>query len=385
MKIILLFLVLLNVLFYGWSNWVVKQPQELAVVTPEPEAEPLVLFEEAFPERAKAQREALEKIARDERLAQQAAAREAARVEQQARLDAALEAAQDTESAATVEGGQAGTGPVAVPAGGEDAADADTDSSALSPDAVATPQVDIVETPASLAAASTGADLSARQLPSPVQSDGSTLEVPSALLAATPPAEPSPTPAQAIDALDELAAAAGAASQSAALAMTRDGPSNARCVALGPFINLRDAAQATAALRESGLDTAQRLEESLIWVGHWVYLAPAATRAEAIGVVETLREDGVSDIYIETSGEMRHAISLGLFSDAAGAETRAGKIRKLGVRPQIRDRFRDGTVYWIDFELAPGQDVDPERFEGGSAGRKIRLEERDCGEGAATG
>ncbi|MEO1573722.1 MAG: hypothetical protein AAFU65_02050, partial [Pseudomonadota bacterium] len=51
MKAILLFLVLLNALFFGWAQWVAKPPGTGDVATPEPAAETMVLLAEKYPDR----------------------------------------------------------------------------------------------------------------------------------------------------------------------------------------------------------------------------------------------------------------------------------------------------------------------------------------------
>ncbi|NND58927.1 MAG: SPOR domain-containing protein [Gammaproteobacteria bacterium] len=145
------------------------------------------------------------------------------------------------------------------------------------------------------------------------------------------------------------------------------------CMSLGPFVNLREATEATARLNDQGLQPSQRLSESQVWFGHWVHLPSLPSRDAAIAIVEDLRAKGITDIYIEPSGPFRNSISLGVFSDAAHAETRAGQIRRMGVSPQIRDRYRDSSVYWVDFDLPPGMSLDPTDYQA-TPSRVLRLE-----------
>ena len=135
-----------------------------------------------------------------------------------------------------------------------------------------------------------------------------------------------------------------------------------RCVSVGPFLNLEQASEAESLMSNSGLTTKQRGEESEVWVGHWVFLPAYPSRSAAVAAVEKLREEGVKDIYIEPSGALKNTVSLGLFTDMARAEIRAGRVRRLGVRPQIQDRKRDGLVYWVDTQLEAGFEVDISAF-----------------------
>ncbi|MDH3590013.1 MAG: hypothetical protein OEQ74_11475 [Gammaproteobacteria bacterium] len=156
-------------------------------------------------------------------------------------------------------------------------------------------------------------------------------------------------------------------------------PAELRCVSLGPFLNLREATEATAMLIETGLEPSQRLSESQVWFGHWVHLPPLPSRDAAVAIVDDLRSKGVNDIYIEPSGALRNAISLGVFSEREHAETLAGRIRKLGISPQIRDRYRDSSVYWVDFAMPEGQVIDPSEYRA-SPNRVLRIEGRNCPE-----
>jgi hypothetical protein len=126
------------------------------------------------------------------------------------------------------------------------------------------------------------------------------------------------------------------------------GPAPTRCTSLGPFLDLAETAEAAARLRERGYTPSQRVADSPVWVGNWVYLGPFATRAAANAAAESLRAQGVTDLYVEPAGEQQNTVSLGLFSDRDGAEKLASAVRKLGVTPQVGDRFRMASVYWVD-------------------------------------
>jgi hypothetical protein len=154
------------------------------------------------------------------------------------------------------------------------------------------------------------------------------------------------------------------------------------CVSLGPYLDLAETAEAAARLRERGHMPSQRLADSPLWVGNWVYLAPFNTRAEATAAVEKLRVNGVDDLYIEPSGEDENAVSLGLYSDRERAEALAAEIRKLGYTPQISDKYRVASVYWVDVVLPPDVSLDPAKYQVRS-GRVVRAQEHQCPEGTA--
>ncbi|MEM9383772.1 MAG: hypothetical protein AAGA68_01825 [Pseudomonadota bacterium] len=137
----------------------------------------------------------------------------------------------------------------------------------------------------------------------------------------------------------------------------------AQCASVGPFLDLAGAAEFAAAVRARGLEPGQRRLASDVWVGYSVMLPPLPSREAARATASALREAGVEDLYIEPGGDLRNAISLGLFSQRDGADRHAKAIRDLGFEPEIRDRTRTADVYFVDFEVPAGKRVDLSRFE----------------------
>jgi len=149
-----------------------------------------------------------------------------------------------------------------------------------------------------------------------------------------------------------------------------------RCISIGPFRELSQAASAAANLRTAGYDPSQRVAEGNIWVGYWVHLPGLPSRDNAEGILSNLRENGISDSYIVPGGEEDHIISLGVFSEISRAGRRREAVRSLGYEPTVVDRNRRGTVYWVDVTLAAEQALDLEALQ--TPGRIIRLEARGC-------
>lgn len=153
-------------------------------------------------------------------------------------------------------------------------------------------------------------------------------------------------------------------------------PSAARCISIGPFRELSQAAAAAGNLRTAGYDPAQRVAEGDIWVGYWVHLPGLPSRETADEILSNLRENGISDSYIVPGGEEDHIISLGVFSEISRAGRRREAVRELGYEPTVVDRNRRGTVYWVDVTLAAEQELDLDALQ--TPGRIIRLEARGC-------
>jgi hypothetical protein len=149
-----------------------------------------------------------------------------------------------------------------------------------------------------------------------------------------------------------------------------------RCTSVGPFRELSQAATAAAALRTAGYQPLQRVAEGDIWVGYWVYIPAIPTEAEANTILARMRAEGITDSYVIPNSDSGNLVSLGVFSEISGVGRRRDQVRALGFEPQVVDRTRRATVYWIDVTLAEGQTLDFDALQ--PPGRIIRLEQRDC-------
>lgn len=150
-----------------------------------------------------------------------------------------------------------------------------------------------------------------------------------------------------------------------------------RCVSVGPFRELSQAATAASRLRADGFVPSQRVAEGDIWVGYWVYIGGIPTQAEANDILASLREQDITDAYVIPDTDSGNLVSLGVFSEVRRAGRRREQVRALGYDVTVTDRTRRGTVYWVDIQLADGQSVDFDQLQ--PPGRIIRLEQRPCG------
>jgi SPOR domain len=150
------------------------------------------------------------------------------------------------------------------------------------------------------------------------------------------------------------------------------------CTSVGPFANLSEASQAQAALSAAGFSPRQRLEEGELWVGYWVSVQNLPNRDAAEEALQRLAEAGITDIYLMPGSDPANVLSLGVFTDFQRAQRRVEEARGLGLQPQIDDRKRAGSVYWIDADLTEAdQAIDTGIFQ--TDPRKImRLELRAC-------
>ena len=177
------------------------------------------------------------------------------------------------------------------------------------------------------------------------------------------------------------APAAVSADPASALTALADAPSSGdnadrSCMSVGPFRELSQAASAAATLRAAGHQPLQRVSEGDVWIGYWVYIPRIATEPEANEILAKVRAEGIVDSYVIPNSDSGNLVSLGVFSEISGVSRRRDQVRALGYEPQVVDRTRRATVYWIDVTLGPEQTLDFDALQ--PPGRIIRLEQRPC-------
>jgi len=182
---------------------------------------------------------------------------------------------------------------------------------------------------------------------------------------------PAPLPAASTDPLPQLAlttesvprpiapAAGGAApSPTAALTqpVTTTPASNPdRCVSIGPFNDLAQAARGAALLRDRGFDPKQRAEQGDQWEGYWVSVGGLRTPADETKLMKALDRAGIHDARVMPDEPGGSRVSLGLFSERDRAEKRAQAVKKLGFAADVTERTQPGTVYWVDMDVAANE------------------------------
>lgn len=150
------------------------------------------------------------------------------------------------------------------------------------------------------------------------------------------------------------------------------------CTSVGPFADLGQASQAQATLRSMGFQPRQRVEQGELWAGYWVSVRDFPSRDAAEAALKRINDNGITDVYLMPGSDPANVLSLGVFSDYQRAQRRAEEVRSIGLSPQISDRKRAGSVFWIDVDLKePGQTIDTSLFQVGQS-RILRLELRAC-------
>lgn len=158
------------------------------------------------------------------------------------------------------------------------------------------------------------------------------------------------------------------------------------CVQLGPFSNEDRASVAAVRLQDIGYRPTVRQAGGQILSGFWVYLPPYANRRDAERAVEDLKAKGIDDLFVVTGSGQLNAVSLGLFSRGELADRRAANVGKFGYTPRIAERFRDASVFWVEYRETPDNVLTPEDI--GVFANALELPEKidiPCGGSGDTG
>jgi hypothetical protein len=151
-----------------------------------------------------------------------------------------------------------------------------------------------------------------------------------------------------------------------------------RCISVGPFRDVAEAAHAATTLRGGGYDPRQRVSDGDIWAGVWVYLPLPSSRTAGDLMLAKLKAGGIDDALEMPGPNDGSVISLGLYGESKRAQARVAQAQALGFNPGIADRKRTGDVYWIDIDLKPTDSLlNPADLQS-EGGRIVRLQVKGC-------
>jgi cell division septation protein DedD len=154
-----------------------------------------------------------------------------------------------------------------------------------------------------------------------------------------------------------------------------DSTAAAHCLRVGPF---ESEAQA-GALRDRLASQANRIsvakttrQEQKFF---WVYLEPVTSDAKAKETLEDLKSKGIKDLFMIRKGEMKNAISLGVFSSQDSVRKRLAELKNSGYQPLVVPRYENKTVYWLDLQ---GDQLSADALAG-DLPVGVKVSDTDCG------
>lgn len=135
------------------------------------------------------------------------------------------------------------------------------------------------------------------------------------------------------------------------------------CYSIGPFDDERDAIGVDDWFRERRSFTRRRVADD---TGHklfWIYLEPMKSRAVAEKTIAELQKQNIQDYMLVNKGDLRNAISLGLFSSQASVNRRLGELESKGYKPIVVPYYNATPVYWVDVRFMQNENLPDAMFE----------------------
>lgn len=122
------------------------------------------------------------------------------------------------------------------------------------------------------------------------------------------------------------------------------------CYTLGPFKEQQQVQEIMARFRQNELAVKSRPSVEKEYLGVMVYIDGHETRDEARTTARNLAEKGIRDYMIVDEDNKKNALSLGIFGLKRNADRRVSKIESLGYDVQSELRYRNRTIYWLDYD-----------------------------------
>ncbi len=168
-----------------------------------------------------------------------------------------------------------------------------------------------------------------------------TANSPPAEIPATPAAVKSPAQERAMDTLP---------------APTKTGGHGEKlCYVLGPFASSSAVEELLKRTVNSPAIVERRWSRPQQRPGYWVHIPPVGSSKEARNIVQILSQAGISDVQLITSGEMKNAISLGIFSTMENARKRQNEAVQQGFEVVIDEVKIRKRRYWVALRGSGGR------------------------------
>ena len=152
-----------------------------------------------------------------------------------------------------------------------------------------------------------------------------------------------------------------------------------RCQAIGPIKSLEQAEQIARWVKEHDPEAVARKNLKEKHLGFWVVLPKLDSMSGAKKKLDELKLAGIRDAYMFTRGELKMAISLGLFNRRDHAESRQKELQeRYEVSVEIKPRIKDESDYWVDYKLQNGKLPNKLRRKITAESSRIRYKSWQC-------
>ena len=134
------------------------------------------------------------------------------------------------------------------------------------------------------------------------------------------------------------------------------------CLSIGPYESREPLRSLRNWLLKKNMPSKERVEETRTRERYWVYLE-SKDEAGAKAQLEELKNKGLSDYYMVSKGNMKNAISLGLFSTQDSVNRRLVELKREGYNPVVVPQHKITRIFWLDAQIEDGLTL-PELAEG---------------------
>jgi len=152
-----------------------------------------------------------------------------------------------------------------------------------------------------------------------------------------------------------------------------------RCQTIGPIASLEQAEQIARWVMAHDEEAVARKNLKQKHLGFWVVLPKLSSMSGAKRKLDELKAAGIRDAYMFTRGELKMAISLGLFNRRDHAQSRQQELKEqYAVSAEIKPRIKDESDYWVDYKLQQGKLPSKLRKKIAAESRQIRYKRWQC-------
>lgn len=128
---------------------------------------------------------------------------------------------------------------------------------------------------------------------------------------------------------------------------------NRVCLGYSSIKDIDLATDVAMTLARQGYQVHTEFEQKTVKSGYWVMLPPFLNSRSASKAVSILKGRGIKDVAVIGSGELKNAISLGIFTSMETAKRRQKELQKIGYQPLLEERRVDQHLYHVKV-MAPG-------------------------------
>jgi len=119
------------------------------------------------------------------------------------------------------------------------------------------------------------------------------------------------------------------------------------CLSFGPFFEESRANRLQAWLDEREVRNRRHVEKPTERPYYWIYMAPRGSLAALAETIDDLKQKGIGNYRLIRRGNLKNALSLGVFSDRSEVERRLEKLRAQGYRPIIVPYGGKRPTTWV--------------------------------------